>query len=65
MTRIKKILLLQQRGLNIEYHFRDSDSRLFVTKINENKFNLSTKNQVEAGKLIDEYMKGTTNDNAK
>lgn len=58
MTRIKKILLLQQRGLNIEYYFRESDSRLFVSKIEEITFNSSTKNQVEAGKIIDEYMKG-------
>lgn len=58
MTRIKKILLLQQRGLNIEYYFRESDSRLFVSKIEGITFNSSTKNQVEAGKIIDEYMKG-------
>lgn len=58
MTRIKKILTLQKKGVDIEYYFRESDSRLFVSKIEEITFNSSTKNQVEAGKIIDEYMKG-------
>lgn len=53
MTRIKKIILLQQKGEDIEYHFRGSDGRLFVTKIRSDKFNLSTKDQVTAGALID------------
>ena len=58
MTRIKKILALQKKGVDIEYYFRESDSRLFVSKIEEITFNSSTNNQVEAGKIIDEYMKG-------
>lgn len=58
MTRIKKIILLQKKGVDIEYYFRESDSRLFVSRIEEITFNSSTKNQVEAGKIIDEYMKG-------
>lgn len=58
MTRIKKILTLQKKGVDIEYYFRESDSRLFVSRIEEITFNSSTKNQVEAGKIIDEYMKG-------
>lgn len=58
MTRIKKILTLQKKGVDIEYYFRESDNRLFVSRIEEITFNSSTKNQVEAGKIIDEYMKG-------
>ena len=56
MTRIKKIIMLQTAGYDIDYHYRCGDKykRLVIDKIKNLSYNDTSKDQVLAGLEIDD-----------
>ena len=54
MTRLKKIMMINQLKPIIDFHFRESDGRLFIDWIGDKKFKLTTTSQSIARKQVDE-----------
>lgn len=52
LTRLKKIVILNGEGVKIDYWFRPSDFRLFVSAVED--VNYEQNQQTAAGKHIDE-----------
>ena len=65
MTRIKKIIMLQTAGCDIDYHYRCGEKykRLVIDKIKNFSYNDNSKDQVLAGLKIDDlFMEAFGND---
>lgn len=59
MTRIKKIIMLQKNGYDIEYHYRCGEKyrRLVIDKAEKITYTDVSRDQVLAGLEIDELFK--------
>lgn len=57
MTRKQKVKYLTEAGTTIRYRFRDCDNRIIVEAVYDehgwHRFNSTSADQAEAGKLID------------
>lgn len=65
MTRIKKIIMLQTTGCNIDYHYRRGEKyrRLVIDRIKNLSWNDNSEDQVLAGLEIDNlFMEAFKND---
>ena len=64
MTRLRKIMIINKDESVVQYHFRESDSRLLIDKIKGVKFKLTPSSQLEAGLIVDKLFMEVINEKA-
>ena len=62
MTRFRKITIINSDEPLIEYHFRETDNRLYIDAIDGVKFKLTPSSQSEANLIVDKLFMEVIND---